>query len=365
MNKFLVLALTALVLIVGLAACASAPTPTPVPTAVPPTAVPASPTRPAPTATTVPPTTAPTAVPPTTAPTAVPPTTAPTAVPPTPTRVPPTAVPTSTPVPPTPIPAGLYVSSLKIQPEQAAYNQNVTFAPTILNATNGPLDIKWTVYIFKADEPTKSNNETSAQLTTFPVGSKEFTSAGSFRYGGTGRTCEYFFARVGYFDPDNKIVYFKSPDGKVYEKGFQVCDVSILPTAVPVSAPPTAVPPTPKPGLFVTDMRIQPAPQRGVDLSFFPTFTNNSGNQMTFTWRVLIYKADNLNTSLSDTSWLLTHFTTNPGEVASDGKWKLPLGGGCENFVARVGWRDANNQTQLFMKPDGTVFSKPFTVCPP
>ena len=363
--------MTAFVLIVGLAACTAAPTPTIEPTTVPPTAVPALPTKPAPTATTVPPTQvpAPTAIPPTTAPTAVPPTAVPptaTAIPPTATAVPPTttAVP-PTAIPPTPIPSGLYVSSLKIQPEQPAFNQNVTFAPTILNATSGPLDIKWTVYIYKADEPTKSNNETTSQLSTFPVGSKEFVSPGSFHYGGTGRTCEYFFARVGYFDNDNKIVMFKSPNGAVYEKGFQVCDVSILPTAIPASVPPTTVPPTPKPGLFVTDMRIQPAPQRGVDLTFFPTFTNTGGNQMTFTWRVFIYKADNLATSYSDTSWLLTNFTTTPGEVQSLGKWNLPLGGGCENYVARVGWQDANNQTQFFMQPDGTVFSKSFTVCPP
>ncbi len=241
----------------------------------------------------------------------------------------------------------------------------MTFAPTILNATSGPLDIKWAVYIYKADDPTKSNNETTAQLTTFPTGSKEFASPGSFTYGGTGRPCEYFFARVGYFDPNNKIVYFKSPNGQVYEKGFQVCDVSLIPTAVPVSAAPTAVPPTPKPGLFVTDLRIQPAPQRGVDLTFFPTFTNNSGNQMTFTWRVLIYKPDNLATSFSDTTWTSTTFSTTPGEVQSLGKWNLPLGGGCENYVARVGWQDANNQTQFFMTPDGNMFNKSFTVCPP
>ena len=92
---------------------------------------------------------------------------------------------------------------------------------------------------------------------------------------------------------------------------------------------------------------------------------NTSGGQMTFTWRVFIYKVENPNASYSETTWQLTNFNTAPGEVLSLGKWNLPLGGGCENYFARVGWQDANNQNQFFMKPDGTVFTKPFTVCPP
>jgi hypothetical protein len=259
----------------------------------------------------------------------------------------------------------LYVNTLRIQPDRPAFNQDVTFAPTFVNTASGDQNIKWAVYIFRADQMANSANETTAQFTAFPVGVKEFTSLGKFNYGPTGRVCEYFTARVGFFNPENKIVYFTTPDSKMYEKSFQVCDVSVIPTGVPASVAPTAVPPTPKPGLFVTDLRIQPAPQRGVDLTFFPTFTNNSGNMMTFTWRVLIYKADNLATSFSDTTWTLSNFTTNPGEVQSLGKWNLPLGGPCENYFARVGWQDANNQTQLFLKPDGAVFVKSFTVCPP
>jgi hypothetical protein len=117
--------------------------------------------------------------------------------------------------------------------------------------------------------------------------------------------------------------------------------------------------------LFVTDLRIQPAAWRGYDLSFFPTFVNTKGTQMTFTWRVVIFKADNMQTSYSETTWLLTNFPPTPGEVQSLGTWRLSLGGPCENYVARVGWLDVNNYTQFFMKPDGTVFEKSFTMCAP
>lgn len=341
-------------------ACAATPTIAP----PPPTPLPPQPTVTGlpPTATIVPPTAtrvapSPTAVPP---PTSVPPTTVPPSptVPPTP--VPPTVAPTATSIPP-----GLYITNITLSPERPVFNQDISFTATFINSGNAEQNLRWALYIFKADEPTKSNNETSVQLTTFATGTKTFNALGTFRYGATGRPCEYFSVRAGITNADGKIVWLSLPDGKVYEKGFQICDTSLVPTLPPPPPSPSAVAPTPKPGLFVTDLRIQPAPVRGVDLTFFPMFTNTSGGQMTFTWRVLIYRVDNLNASYSETSWLTTNFPANPGEVQSLGKWSLSLGGNCENFVARVGWQDANNYTQLFMKPDGKIFEKSFTVCPP
>jgi hypothetical protein len=374
--KRIILLVTMLALFaLAVTACAETPTPTPVPaptkapqpTAVPPTAVPPTavpPTAVPPTATkaptAVPPTLAPTAIPPTVAPTAVPPTTAPTAIPPTATAVPPTAV------PPTKIPSGLYVTNLALNPADPVFNKDISFTATFVNATDSVKTFKWVVYIFRADAPIKSNYEMPAQTTNFPVGSNNYPSIPpAFKLGVTGYQCEYFFARVGWLDADSKITYFTNTDGKVYEKGFKVCDQAIVPTLVPPTAGPTAIPPTPQPGLFVTDLRIQPAPVRGFDLTFFPTFINTKGDVMTFKWRVFIYKADNLNTSYSETSYLTTGFPANPGEVKSDGTWKLTLGGPCENFIARVGWLDSENKIQFFMKPDGKTFEKPFAVCPP
>ncbi len=358
MFRKIILVLAAMLLLSIIVACAPTPTATPVPL---PTQVPPQPTATKPP--TVPPTAVPpTPVPPTPVPTTRPPTVPPTAVPPTP--VPPTPVP-PTAVPPTAVPPGLYVTNVRISPDRPAFNQQVTFATTFQNTASGDQNLRWAVYIFKADEANKSNNETAALFSTFPPGVREFNSPGGFRYGPTGRACEYFFVRVGWINAEAKIVWFNDPTGKLYEKGFQVCDVNVIPTLPPPPPTPVGAVPTLAPGLFVTDLRIQPAPLRGVDLSFFPTFTNTKGTQMTFTWRVLIYRAENRATSYSETSWLQTHFQVNPGEVQSLGKWKLALGGPCENFFARVGWLDVNNQTQFFFKPDGTVFEKSFAVCPP
>ena len=357
MRKFLTFTIVVLLMLATVSACASEPTPTPLPapTLPPvPTAVPSTPTRIPPTNTPVPPTA--TTVPPTPAPptaTSVPPTT------------PPTIAPTNTAVPAPTVPPGLYVTNIRLQPEQPTFNQDISFAPTFLNTTGVVQNFRWAVYIYRADTPTKSDNDTAVQLFAIPVGTTEFQAIKPYRYGPTGNPCEFFFARVGWLDANNKITFFVNTDGKVYEKGFKICDAALIPTQVPPTPAPPTVPPTPKPGLFVNDLRIQPAPARGFDLTFFPTFVNTQGTPMTFTWRVVIFKADNLNQSYSETAWLQTVFPVNPGEVKSEGTWKLPLGGPCENFVARVGWRDANNQTQFFMRPDGYVFEKPFTVCPP
>jgi len=355
MKQTVVTIVLLVLLLTLLAACA---TPTPVPPT--PTLPPPSPTLPPPSPTAVPPTPTPTAMPPT--PTRVPPT----PVPPTPTPVPPTPVPpTATPIPPTPIPPGLYVTNVRLTPDRPAFNQSVTFAVTFLNTATGDQNVSWRVYIFRAAEPTKSNTETGLLRSAIPPGTREVASPGTFAYGPTGRTCEDFFVRVGWLDAENKIVYFNTPDSKVYQKDFRVCDASVIPT-VPPAPPATPSPvPTPRPGLFVTDLRIQPAPVRGTPLIFFPHFVNTLGTQMTFTWRVYIFRAGDLSRSFSETTFATTHFSPTPGEVQSLGSWTLPLGGPCENFVARVGWLDAENKLHFFMQPDGRIFEKPFTVCPP
>lgn len=331
-----------------------------------PTAVPAIATPPPP-APTQPPLPSPTSVPPTVIPSPRPP--SPTPVPPTP--VPPTPVP-PTPVPPTPVPPtatavppGLYVTNVQLVPERPAFNQGVSFKVTFLNTAMGDQNMSWRIYIFKVDTPTKSNSETGLLRSTFPRGTVEIASPGTFSYGPTGRTCEYFFVRVGWVDAENKTVYFNLPDGKMYEKGFTVCDANVIPTLPPAPSSPTAPPPTPRPGLFVTDLRIQPSPVRGTPLTFFPKFVNTLGTPMTFTWRVYIYRANDMSRSYSETTFIKTDFSTAPGEVQSLGTWTLPLGGPCENFVARVGWLDPENKVQFFMQPDGKIFEKPFTVCPP
>jgi hypothetical protein len=280
-----------------------------------------------------------------------------------PTSVPPTPAPTATLPPPGP---GLFVTNLRLDPAQPAFNQSVSFTATFVNTASGDQNVTWRVYIFRADAPARSDIETTNILTTFPVGTEDVQSLGTFTYGPNGYTCAYFFARVGWIDANNQIYFFTTPDGTVYQKGFQVCDANTIPTSVPPTPAPTATLPPPGPGLFVTDLRLQPfdTPQHGMATTFFPTFQNTSNDVQTFKWRVYVYRADTPNRSDIETTYLQTGFPPGTEEVQSLGTFTYgPTGYDCDYFFARVGWVDANNQITFFPKPDGTVFEKGFQVC--
>jgi hypothetical protein len=146
--------------------------------------------------------------------------------------------------------------------------------------------------------------------------------------------------------------------------------LALSPTAVPtIASTQTNVPspaPTDKPGLYVSDLRIDPNPPvRGPELNFFATFVNAAGTVQNFKWLVYIYRSDTPNKSYGETSPLLTAIPTGTNPFKSNGYWKLPLGGPCEFFFARVAWLDQNNKPIEFTTPDGKVFNKDFTVCPP
>ena len=280
-----------------------------------------------------------------------------------PTAVPQAAAPSATPVPPGP---GLFVSNMKLIPDKPAFNQAITFVPTFDNTTKVVQNFTWKVYIWRADAPAHTDNETSALKTGFPVGSGDYTALGTYRYGPTGNLCEYFYARVGWLDANNKVTYFTTPSGQVYEKGFSICDLSIIPTPAPAAPAPTAIPPTPAPGLFVTGLRLQPfeTPQHNMDTTFFPTFLNNSDKVQNFTWNVYIFKADSPNKSNTDLTGVFTSFQPGTKEVQASGTFRYgPTGYRCDYFFARVGFMDANNNIIYFSQPNGQVFQKGFQVC--
>ncbi len=264
-------------------------------------------------------------------------------------------------------PTGLYVTSLRVQPAQPAFNQGISFFPTFVNNTQGDYSAKWLVYVWKADEVLKTNNETAALFTHFPVGTAEYAAAddGGFKYGGTGKTCEYFFARVAMLDNNNKPIYLTDLSGKTVEQGFAVCDAATIPTAVPqAAAQPTAIA-KPAPGVFVTDLKLSPEiPAFFKDATFTPTFSNTADQTLNFKWKVYIWKTDNYLKSNNETSFLQTGFQPGTADVASLGNFSYgATGNSCENFFARVGWIDSENKINYFMFPDGRTFEKPFSVC--
>jgi hypothetical protein len=269
---------------------------------------------------------------------------------------------------PTPVPAGygLFVTGVTLSPAQPAYNQNVAFNVAFSNATGSDKTFPWKIYIFRADTSSHSNNETSLQTTTFPNGASQDDALGSFRYGPTGYTCDYFYAEVGWLDQNDNVTYFTSPDGKVFQKGFAVCDPSAIPTTVAPTAAPTAPPPPPGPGVFVTSVRLQPfdTPQHKMPTTFFATFQNTSNAALSFSWRILVYRADTLGHSNFDTTIQSSTFQSGSVEVQSPGTFNYgSTGNNCDFFIARVGWLDSNNKVTFFTTPDGKVYEKGFQVC--
>lgn len=272
-------------------------------------------------------------------------------------------LPKPAPAPGTPSP-NLYVTDLRVSPNPPTRGTALSFYATFLNTATGDQNPRWSVQVYRAGAPLNAFGETTAAVTVVPPGTREVLSLGSWGIP-LGGPCEYMFARVTWYDGDTEIP-FRTQDGKVFEKGFTVCAPIDLPPAPP-SSPAPIVPaprPSPQPGLFVTDLRTQPAPIRGTDLVFYPTFQNTLGVPMTFTWRVFIFKADTPNRSYSDTTYATTMFQPGTAEVKSDGDWNLGPGA-CDWFFARVGWLDSENKINWFMKPDGTVFEKGLTMCGP
>ncbi len=277
-----------------------------------------------------------------------------------------TPLPTLTPtMAPTAIPSGLYVTDLRLNPDRPAFNSAVSFFVTFANTTSTFQNFKWLVYIFRADTPSRANNQTTAVQGSFPAGSGEYSALGTFRYGATGNQCEFFFARVGWLDADNKTTFFTQSDGKVFEKGFSVCDVSVIPTSTLAPPTPTPVPPTPAPGLFVTDLRLQPErPAFNSDMSFFATFANTTSTVQNFKWLVYIFRADTPSRANNQTTAMQGSFPVGSGEYGALGTFRYGVTGNqCEFFFARVGWLDADNKTTFFTQPDGKVFEKGFSVC--
>lgn len=146
------------------------------------------------------------------------------------------------------------------------------------------------------------------------------------------------------------------------------------PTQVPPTTTSTPVPPTPTitptvaptipPGLYVTDLRTDPNPPlRGTDITFSATFLNTTGVVQNYRWIVYIYRPDNLTRSLNETTRTETSLAVGNTQAKSLGMWKIPVGGPCEDFVARVAFFDQQNQAVPFMKPDGQVFQKEMRVC--
>lgn len=125
------------------------------------------------------------------------------------------------PTPTRAIPPGVYVTNLRINPDPPKRATELHFYVTFLNTLPTPQTYKWLVYIYRTDTPNRSTSETTAHQSII-AGEGEHLSDGYWRLG-PGGPCEPFFARVAYFNDENKAILFTQPDGRVFEKKFDVC----------------------------------------------------------------------------------------------------------------------------------------------
>ncbi len=137
-------------------------------------------------------------------------------------------------------------------------------------------------------------------------------------------------------------------------------------TRIPVATVTPAASPAPTvvPGVYVTGLRIDPAPVRGPDLKFYATFLNSMDREQNNRWAVYIFRAENQK-GIGETTRTDSAMPMGTAELLSLGYWRLPLGGPCEWLTAKVGLITAENKIVWFTAPNGTVFEKGFTVCPP
>jgi hypothetical protein len=117
---------------------------------------------------------------------------------------------------------GIYLTNLRTEPSPPTRNAELVYHATFVNTTGSQQTYKWVVFIYKTETPNRSFGQTTQTTSNIPVGTSEHRSLGFWRLG-PGGGCDYFFARVAYFDAENRQHFFIQPDGKVFEKPFNVC----------------------------------------------------------------------------------------------------------------------------------------------
>jgi tetratricopeptide (TPR) repeat protein len=119
---------------------------------------------------------------------------------------------------PTPaIPPGLYVTGIRMDPPSPGPGQVVSFYATFLNTNNSTVNLRWLVYIHKADAP-NSFGETASIVASFPPGTGEQKASGTWT-----TSCARFIARAKWLDDNKKATIFQKPDGQPFELPFSIC----------------------------------------------------------------------------------------------------------------------------------------------
>jgi hypothetical protein len=157
--------------------------------------------------------------------------------------------------------------------------------------------------------------------------------------------------------------------GTVTARSSVTATINLTPTRAPATAAPAASPTSAvaglPPGVYVTDIKVEPnPPTRSSDLIFSPTFVNATSAIQNYQWKVYIYKTDTPSRSTGETPLAQTAVPVGVSDQRAGGTWKYGPGNQCDFFFVRVGSLDQDKKIILFLKPDGKVFEKNLTLCP-
>lgn len=99
--------------------------------------------------------------------------------------------------------------------------QDLSFIVKFLNSMDHEESRTWLVYIFRADNQ-RGTGETTRTNSALAMGAAEYLSNGSWKLA-LGGPCDYFYAQAGWVNDENKVVWFNTPTGSVFQKGLAVC----------------------------------------------------------------------------------------------------------------------------------------------
>lgn len=132
----------------------------------------------------------------------------------------------------------------------------------------------------------------------------------------------------------------------------------------PAPPPPASPAPQVAPGVYVTNLRIDPSqPMNGQNPTFYVSFLNTYSTPMTYTWFIKVFEPDKRQ-SFGEESKVGNVMPVGTSTFPSATNWKAPGEQPCRPFIARVFYYMAQeNAVVEFSTPEGNAFLIDFKVC--
>ncbi len=135
-------------------------------------------------------------------------------------------------------------------------------------------------------------------------------------------------------------------------------------TRTPVPATPTATVIPAAPGIYATELKVNPPqPKAGQNMIFTVTFLNSTGLAQNIRWYVKIFKPDQRN-SIGETSKINSTLNVGSSSVATGNDWHWGGMPACEPYIARVYGVDEFGAVYVMNRTDGSNLTHDFSICP-